>query len=305
MSTQTRVGTNSRMNPGINGAGWDRRRLLCILAAAVAVAVLLLVGLIFAVAHVVGSLGGDDSQPADIATGEQVSSGTAVGVEHRDEIAAAPMLEVPAEAMEPIEGSQHVDAPQIRIPSGTDLGPVSVLTGFPHTPEGAVGQLAQVETTVLQSMSLAAASDAYQAWALPGGVSAENWALTQSVQTFLDSAEMGEAKDPAATVTAQPVGALVKGTDGPDWVTACVLMKVSAVYREEGQVAFGHCERMQWVGGRWMVASGLPPAPAPSTWPGTQLARDAGWRTWVSEAPVDDGTDTGGHTHNDTQGDQS
>ena len=68
--------------------------------------------------------------------------------------------------------------------------------------------------------------------------------------------------------------------DGPDWTTVCVLMKVSATYKSEGQIAFAHCERMQWVGGRWMVAPGAPPAPAPATWPGTQLAHEAGWRTW-------------------------
>ena len=34
-------------------------------------------------------------------------------------------------------------------------------------------------------------------------------------------------------------------------------------------------------GGRWLIAAGLPPAPAPSTWPETDLARQAGWLTWV------------------------
>ncbi|NHA01215.1 hypothetical protein G5V59_18825 [Nocardioides sp. W3-2-3] len=79
----------------------------------------------------------------------------------------------------------------------------------------------------------------------------------------------------------------MKGTDGPDWTTVCVLMKVTASYKQEAQIAFAHCERMQWVGGRWMVAPGAPPAPAPATWPGTQLAHEAGWRTWSTDATTD------------------
>ena len=31
-----------------------------------------------------------------------------------------------------------------------------------------------------------------------------------------------------------------------------------------------------------MIAPGAQPAPAPSTWPGTQAALDAGWGTWVA-----------------------
>ena len=143
------------------------------------------------------------------------------------------------------------------------------MTGFPHTPEGAIGQLAQIDLAVLQSMSLSTAEEVYNAWALPGGVRAEDWWITASVRAFLSSTGMGEVKDPSASVTLEPAAALVKGTDGPDWATVCVLMKVTATYKSEGQIAFAHCERMQWVGGRWMVAPGAPPAPAPATWPGT------------------------------------
>jgi len=34
---------------------------------------------------------------------------------------------------------------------------------------------------------------------------------------------------------------------------------------------------MQWVDRRWMIGPGTPPAAAPSTWPGSQLALDVGW----------------------------
>ncbi len=206
---------------------------------------------------------------------------------HRDEVAAQPMLAVPESAAFPAE-TTSAKAPVIKVPAGTGVnGPAFVMTGFPHTPEGAIGQLAQIDLAVLQSMSLTTAAEVYNAWALPGGVRAGQWWITASVQAFLTSTGMGEVKDPSSSVSLEPAAALVKGTDGPDWTTVCVLMKVTASYKQEGQIAFAHCERMQWVGGRWMVAPGAPPTPAPATWPGTQLAHEAGWRTWSTDDTTD------------------
>lgn len=262
---------------------WSRRRLLGILVAAVAVAALLLGGLAYAVYLAIAGIGDEASANTGVATGETERSTVARGAAHRDQIAAEPMLTVPESAAFPTQstGTTSAKAPEIKIPSGTGVnGPAFVMTGFPHTPEGAIGQLAQIDLAVLQSMSLSTAEEVYRAWALPGGVRAEDWWITASVRAFLSSTGMGAVKDPSASVSLEPAAALVKGTDGPDWATVCVLMKVSATYKSEGQIAFAHCERMQWVGGRWMVAPGVPPAPAPATWPGTQLAHEAGWRTW-------------------------
>ena len=41
--------------------------------------------------------------------------------------------------------------------------------------------------------------------------------------------------------------------------------------------------QMAWVDGRWVIDAGIVPAWAPSTWPGSQKAADAGWRPWVIE----------------------
>lgn len=266
---------------------WGRRRLLGILAAAVVVAALLLGGLVYAVYLAIAGIGDDASANTDVATGETDRSTKAQGAAHRDEIAAEPMLTVPESAAFPAETISS-KAPVIRIPAGTGVnGPAFVRTGFPHTPEAAIGQLAQIDLAVLQSMSLATAEEVYNAWALPGGVRAEEWWITASVRAFLTSTGMGEVKDSSSSVSLEPAAALVKGTDGPDWTTVCVLMKVTASYKQEGQIAFAHCERMQWVGGRWMVAPGAPPAPAPATWPGTQLAHEAGWRTWSTDDTTD------------------
>ena len=45
--------------------------------------------------------------------------------------------------------------PRITVPAATTVGPADVPTGFPRTPQGAVGQLAAIDTTVLTAMSIA------------------------------------------------------------------------------------------------------------------------------------------------------
>jgi len=59
------------------------------------------------------------------------------------------------------------------------------------------------------------------------------------------------------------------------------------------RIAFGHCERMQWQDTRWVIAAGAAPARAPSTWPGTDLAAEAGWRTWVPAEAESDSVEAG------------
>lgn len=268
---------------------WGRGRLLVILTTAAVVAALLLGGMVYAIYLAVAGIG-EDEAAAEVATGSTSAPGQAQGETHRDEIAAAPMLQVPADAMYPADPTSKT-APSIDIPAGTTTGPAFVMTGFPHTPEGAIGQLAQIDMAALQAMSLHTAQEIYLHWAMPGGVGSQRWWITGSVDSFLSASDMGEEKDPGTQVTLEPAAALVKGTDGPDWVTACVLLTVSASYRQDGEVALGHCERMQWAGGRWMLAPGEAPAPAPSTWPGTELALDAGWRTWNNANPTHDNPD--------------
>jgi hypothetical protein len=266
---------------GSDTTGWGRSRLLVILIAAVVVAAGLLGGVAYA-GYLALTGVSDDPATSETATGESARSTVARGEERRDEIAASPMLQVPPDAAFPAEPTNRT-IPAIEIPPGTGIsGPGQVMTGFPQTPEGAIGQLAQIDIAVLQAMSLPTAEQVYATWALPGGVAADDWWVTANVKAFLSSTQMGQVKDPDAAIVVEPVAALVKGTDGPGWTTVCVLLKVSATYRQNGQVAFGHCERMQWVGGRWMLAPGPPPAPAPSTWPGTELARRAGWHMWLA-----------------------
>ena len=262
--------------------GWGRRRLMATLVAAVAAVLLLVAGLGYAVHSALADppAAAPDGR-AGIPLGPQPDRGEA----HRDAIAAAPMLHVaPQDARHGTPAA--APAPTILIPTARTRGAAEVPTGFPRTPEGAIGQLAAIEAAVLDGMSIDRATAVYDAWALPGGVGAARWELTADVKAFLDSTAASQVPTAIATVAATPMGAQFKGTDGDGWTVACVLMDVRAVAVTVAEIGYGYCERMQWVGatdGRWMIAPGTPPAHAPSTWPGSELSIRAGWHAWAEQ----------------------
>jgi len=274
-------------------ASWSRQRLLTGLVVVAGVVLVLVGGLGYAAYLAIGSTVSPASARSSAhayaaGVSDPDSHLPARGAARRADIAKAPMLKVTPAAMRPTVPAAKA-APVIEVPLADRGGAASVPTGFPHTPAGAVGQLAEIETTVLGAMSIELANQVYAAWAMPGGVGVTDWELTKDVQVFLGGAQMGAEKDAAATVSVEPAGALVKGTDGPDWTLACVLMKVRATIETDVAIGYGYCAPMQWVtgggfgegAGRWMIAPGHAAAKAPSTWPGSQRGLDAGWRTWA------------------------
>lgn len=254
-------------------APWGRGRLALTLCALGLGAVVLLAGLGYGIYTAVVSDG--DQQ----LTGEDVADLPA-GQERRDAIASLPMPDVaPQDARRGVPASSP--APVLDVPAPTGLGPVSVPTGFPRTPQGALGQLAAITQTVLQSLSIQAAHDVHTAWSEPGAVPAEQWQLVKNLQAFLGSKAGPHLQEPTTSLRVTPVGAQIKGTDGQDWVLACVLFEVTATVVDQETIAYGYCEAMAWSSqGRWVLAAGPQAAAAPSTWPGTDLAREVGWRTW-------------------------
>lgn len=263
---------------------WPRWRLVTLLAGIAVTGLCLLAGLALAAFYAITA----DTPEPSIMPGPWPTDPDlpAHGEQIRDGIAAEPMLAVqPADAREAAPATQL--PPTITIPVGSGMGAVGVESGFPRTPAGAVGQLAAIELHVIEQMSIPTAHAVHRAWALPGGVDAAEWELTQAVQAFLVAARQeSSGKDETTLIQAIPAAGLVKGVDGPGWVVACVLLDVRASIVADARIGWGHCERMTWQDGRWRIAPGTPPARAPSTWPGSEKALEAGWRTWVEAEPA-------------------
>ena len=220
------------------------------------------------------------ARPAAVATGEPTTVPNDARPS-RDEIAAAAMPVVdPQAAFHPDPAT--VPGGSIVVPQPTVLdGPAGVPTGFPHTDEGAVGQWAAIVQTVLESMSLPRTREIHTAWVRPGGPGFDQWTLTRNVTSFLTASRQGgDEKDLTTVVSAIPAGAVVKGGDGSDWTVVCVLLDVQAWIKTESRMGYGLCSRMEWIYGRWQIATGAEPTPAPSAWPGSTAAVAAGWLGW-------------------------
>lgn len=200
----------------------------------------------------------------------------------RDQIAAAPMTSVDGAAATRPDPATEL-APPIHVPEPTvGRGPAGVPV-FGHTAEGAVAQLAAIDESVLEAMSVPQAREVHAAWVEPGGPGFEEWDLTQNVTAFLRGARQGATKDVTTLVEVTPSGGLVKGTDGPDWVLACVLLDVRATIQSSYRMGWANCHRMQWTGERWLIGAGAQPAKAPSAWPGSRAALAAGWLAWTPD----------------------
>jgi hypothetical protein len=263
---------------------WGRGKLLAILVAALAAGLALLAGLGLFIWQV---LADDPARP--VATEDTERPPVVLdeadlpedGPARREQIAHAQMLSVEdPRAYREGQVATTVAEP-LGVPSPSRIGPVGIATGYPQTPEGAVAQLAAIDVAVIQGMSVPATHEIYLSWST-GGADPARWVMTGNVTDFLTAAgQSGQSKEAGLVVTAVPAAGQVKGTDGDDWTVACVLLELHARLVQEATVAYGHCEAMTWTGDRWVIDPTASVSPAPSTWPGTDLAAEAGWRPWV------------------------
>ena len=202
----------------------------------------------------------------------------------RDALAAAPMAKSDLRKAQPSTLSTR-DPGAIALPASTSVGPVGIPSGFSHTPDGAVAQLAAIDADVLNTASVDHARQVITGWAAPGGPTATSWTGVQAIAGFLSAAKLspdggiGGSAGSGLAIRATPLMGMVKASDGPDWAVVCVDFEVDATLKASGQVAVADCQRMAWDGSRWQIGPGAEPAPGPSIWPGTDAAIDAGWKT--------------------------
>jgi len=222
--------------------------------------------------------------PSSTATARTVTAAPAIpganvqlAAEAEDELAARPMATAAPAASQPQPVVAVETAAPLPIPAPAD--PATALpTGFPRTPEGAVGQLAAIDAAAFRDLHPATVADVHARASLPGAVPMIEWTPNVGVTAILRA--IGQPKGSSSiTATWTLTHAQVKGVlGGGDFVLACVLGELDATYRSTARAGVGDCQRMVWQDGRWHIGPGAQPAFAPSTWPGSADCVRAGWQ---------------------------
>lgn len=256
---------------------WPRQKMLALLAFAALIVLALVAGLALAAVHALSPT------PPDTATGAaadttDASTGLASTADARDLLAAEPMPTVPGWASRPGPISTTDPGPPIVLPSATEVGPAGVPTGFPHTPEGAMAQLAAIDQTALQSGSMSGVREVIAAWSMPGGPTTTSWSGVRAMSALLDATDLSGDGSHQLVVVLTPLMGMIKGSVGPDFVVPCVDFELAVTLQQTARGAVADCQRMVWHSGRWMIGPGEEPATPPSVWPHTDLAIGVGYR---------------------------
>lgn len=285
MKIRTRnSGSGSGGSRVVGSAGSVAWWAYAVAAVAVIIGLALLVGL---GVTVTGWITGSDAAPGS-APGSPASSAAPPEVPGQTEqsLAARPMLELPLAASAPHALTTDTAGPPIVLPPpGRTVG-VLVPDTFPHTPEGAIGQLAALTKVGVFGADPVDYARAYDSVAEPGATpGAQTWQAHHLAQFRADAGLPRTGVKAGLSVSWEPAAALVKGTIGPDFAVVCVLGQVTADYR--GQISaqgHGDCEPMRWIttadaGGQWRIAAGSRVPVTPSPWPGTAEAVAVGYRS--------------------------
>jgi hypothetical protein len=256
---------------------WTRLRLQILLGAGAVVVLALVVGGAWSVINLLTG-----STPGDTSAGS--GSGTATSAQ--DRLANKPLPAAPVEAAQPGGDLSTSNTGTLQIPPPMQVGDVGVATGYPHTPQGALAQMAAIDSTALSSASVKIAQDVITHWAAPGGPTPESWSGVKGLATLLGSAGLSADAQNAITIGVEPKMGFIKGTVGSDFVVPCVdfIITVTLPGAQPQQVAAADCQRMVWqedsTGGRWVIGPGDEPAEAPSLWPGSEASFEAGYQ-WL------------------------
>lgn len=256
--------------------------MLALLALAALTVAVLVTGLVLAAVQALsptrpGTVSGAAAD-ATSSVSTDASTGPASTADARDLLAAEPMPTVPESASRPGPVSTTDPGPPILLPPATEVGPAGVPTGFPHTPEGAMAQLAAIDQTALQSGSMSGVRDVIAAWAMPGGPTTTNWSGVRAMSTLLDAAGLSGGGSSQLVAVLTPAMGMIKGSVGPDFAVPCVDFVLDVTLEQTVRGAVADCQRMEWHSGRWMIGPGEEPATPPSVWPGTDLAISVGYR---------------------------
>ena len=270
---------------------WSRQKMLALVIGAAAAAVVLVAGLVLAIVYAAhparhtsatgtatAAGAGHGPGPSSAAAAAAPGQSSAGGGDARDALAAKAMSTVPESASHPGPISTLDPGPPIVLPKATSTGPAGVPTGFPHTPEGAMAQMAAIDQIALQSGSLSGSRAVITGWAQPGGPTTANWSGVKAMGTLLDAAGLSGGGSGQLAMLVTPLMGQIKGSIGPDFVIPCVDFEIDVTLTQTARGATSDCQRMVWTGERWMIGPGAEPAAAPSVWPDTDAAISVGYR---------------------------
>lgn len=274
---------------------WSRDKMLALLVGAGLGCVLLVAGFVLFVVHAVSPYRAGGTDPA-VGGGTHAAGGGRTGpggssgaTDPRDALADKAMASVDDDASHPSAVSA-VNPGVIAIPAATATGPVQVPTGFPHTPAGAMAQLAAIDQVAFQSGSLADARSVIGSWAMPGGPTSSNWSLLDGMATLFNQLGVSGGGSVQLALVVTPVMGQIKGSIGPDFTIPCIDFELDVTFQQTARGADADCQRMVWTrapagstaygkaGGRWMIGPGSEPTTAPSVWADTDLAISVGYR---------------------------
>lgn len=263
-----------RNRPRRAPASWTSRQLFAVLAAT---------GLLLmaAVAGTTLALIPEASRPRPEVSRSPSAPGSPAPVSFagslEDALAAAPMPAASVQDAEPAALAAATPA-LLDLPGATGSGAEGVPTGFPHTPAGALAQLAAIDEAAIESGSLPGAQAVVTGWAVQGAPVAQPSSQVEDMAHLLTGLGLSDTGSRELGIELTPAMGLVKGSVGPDYAVVCIDAVLAVTYQRLVRIAVADCQRMAWSGDRWLLAAGTSPARAPAVWPGTVKSFAVGYR---------------------------
>lgn len=224
---------------------------------------------------------GSTTAPAPVRPAPVPAEGAGWAVAAENELAARPMLALPAQAAQPQVMTTQSAGPVITLPQPTLTANRWIPEGFPATAEGALAQLKALDETGLRGADPQVYARAYRELSLRGAPDPGSSGLSAVLRSFRSHAGLAEAGTVAGLeVTYQVTQGLVKGnTDAGHYTVVCVLGELAVSYQGRAVSAgVGDCQAMRWTDLGWRISPGALAAPASSAWPGSADAVKAGYR---------------------------
>ena len=251
---------------------------------------LTLLGIVGAVAAVIAALAaiviahaatGTTSAPVAAGTAPAAPGGAGGEAATENELAARPMLQLPAQAAQPQVMTTQSAGAAITLPRPTLIAGRWVPDGFPDTPEGALAQLKALNENGMSGGDPQVYARAYRDLSLPGAPDPGSTGLSAVLRSFRSHAGLAATGTMAGLeVSYQVTHGLVKGrADAGRYTVVCVLGELSVGYQgRTASAGVGDCQAMRWTVTGWRISPGALAAPASSAWPGSADAVKAGYR---------------------------